>query len=319
MRRRPGERDIRPVAKEEEEGKDKPLQVLADTNQAALLTFIAPLAYVRISPVHRMRAQITIADEFAVEEAVGAIRKDSPQTAKAYILLNTEGGTLSNAYQIARVLRKTFKEIITFVPHMALSGGTLLAIGGNCIKLGMFGRLGPLDPQIQYQQGWASATTFMKFFQRSADWYETALPEELPYTQRALTDKLDPILMEEWGGYVYEATQYTREILGLAGYEQDVALAIAARLVNGFSSHSEVIHADRARDLGLKIAKDDDLNEELAVLRSWLWRYLFEPSTTHIVRYVIPSPRGDANAKNKEPDQVQGIAERARGAKRKRT
>jgi ClpP class serine protease len=111
---------------------------------------------------------------------------------RAYLLVNSPGGTMTSTYKIARALRTTCKRITTFVPHVAASGGTLLALTGNEIVMGLMSHITPLDVQVSYKGTIISAATFMRFFARASEWFETKTPDESPYPRKALADKLDP-------------------------------------------------------------------------------------------------------------------------------
>lgn len=58
---------------------------------------------------------------------------------------------LSSAYKTAITIRDAFNDITVFVSHYALSGGTLLALAGNRIKMGIMSQLSGLDVQTQYK------------------------------------------------------------------------------------------------------------------------------------------------------------------------
>ncbi len=68
---------------------------------------------------------------------------------------------MQSSYKIAHALRKTFNKIIVFVRHIAASGGTLLALTGNKIVMGMMSQLSPLDPQAESEEGAISANSVL--------------------------------------------------------------------------------------------------------------------------------------------------------------
>jgi hypothetical protein len=257
---------------------------LADEDKVALIAFIAPYVGVRISPIEEARALISIPDEFGVEALVKELKDSKVQ--KAYLLVNSPGGSMDSSYKIARAIRKCFKEITTFVPHIAASGGTLLALTGNTIVMGPMSHITPLDVQIPYKGTSISAATFMRFFARASQWFEKMTPDEAPYPQKALSDNLDPFLMEEWSGLMDTALDYVGEILGLAGYEKN--MQIAQQLVTAFPSHGYVITAEKAKDIGLNVKESSELQRIWDVMRYWLSKYMFEQQITHCIRYALP-------------------------------
>lgn len=81
------------------------------------------------------------------EEVVHAIRMTDPDM-PLDIILHTPGGVALAALQIARALRDHRGHTTVFVPHYAMSGGTLIALAADEIILGPHAVLGPMDPQI---------------------------------------------------------------------------------------------------------------------------------------------------------------------------
>src|SRR5258705_7139154 len=63
------------------------------------------------------------------------------------IILHTPGGLVLAALQIARAIREHKAKVTVFVPHYAMSGGTLIALAANEIIMCRHSVLGPIDPQ----------------------------------------------------------------------------------------------------------------------------------------------------------------------------
>ncbi|RKY64903.1 MAG: hypothetical protein DRQ08_06795 [Candidatus Latescibacterota bacterium] len=263
---------------------DERVVKIAEDKNVALIAFIAPYVAVRISPVEEARAFIGLPDEFGIEALIELLSKENIRS--AYLLVNSPGGAMASSYKIAKAIRSALDNIITFVPHIAASGGTLLALTGNEIVMGLMSHLTPLDVQISYKDTTVSAATFMRFFSRASKWFERIKPEEAPYPHRALADKLDPFLMEEWSGVMDTAMSYVSEILNLAGYKDSEE--IAQKLVLTFPSHGYVITRDKAKEIGLNIKDSEDFKGTWSIMRYWLGKYIFEEEITHCIRYVLP-------------------------------
>ena len=256
----------------------------------ALIAFIAPYVGVRISPVEEARAFIGLPDEFGMEALIREL--EAAKIRKAYLLVNSLGGAMASSYKIARAVRTCLEEIITFVPHIAASGGTLLALTGNEIVMGPMSHITPLDAQISCKGTKVSASSFMHFFTRASRWFEKVTPHEAPYPRKALADKLDPLIMEEWSGLTTTASDYVEEILDLAGYEESAE--IAQLLVIGFPSHNYVITPEKAKDIGLKVKPLSDFQQIWDIMRYWLSKYIFEQEIMHCIRYALPKATGQA-------------------------
>src|SRR3984893_1024261 len=64
------------------------------------------------------------------------------------LVLHTPGGLVLAATQIARAVSKRKGKVTVFVPHYAMSGGTLIALAANEIVMCEHSVLGPVDPQL---------------------------------------------------------------------------------------------------------------------------------------------------------------------------
>src|SRR3954467_6370261 len=64
------------------------------------------------------------------------------------LVLHTPGGLVLAAEQIARALALHPGEVTVYVPHYAMSGGTLIALAADRIVMSPSAVLGPVDPQI---------------------------------------------------------------------------------------------------------------------------------------------------------------------------
>lgn len=265
---------------------DPHIKALAAREKVALIAFIAPRVSVRISPVEEASASIGLLDEFGVEALVSRLRE--AKVKKAYLLVNSPGGTMSSSYKIARAIGASVESVTTFVPHIAASGGTLLALVGNEIVMGPMSHITPLDVQTIYKHERVSAASAMRFFERATRWFEKSTPEEAPYPQRALTDKLDPYLMEEWTGIMGAMMDYVVRVLKLTGLDEPKAKEIADKIVASYPTHSYVIDLDEAQKIGLNAKDSAEWPETWDIMRHWLGKYLAEPEMTHCIRFVLP-------------------------------
>jgi ClpP class serine protease len=81
------------------------------------------------------------------EEVLRAIRL-TPADLPIDIVLHTPGGLVLAAEQIARALRDHPGRVTVFVPHYAMSGGTLIALASDEVVMDPHAVLGPVDPQL---------------------------------------------------------------------------------------------------------------------------------------------------------------------------
>jgi ClpP class serine protease len=81
------------------------------------------------------------------EQVLRAIYMTDPEV-PLDMILHTPGGLVLAATQIARAINKHKGKVTVFVPHYAMSGGTLIALAANQIIMSNHAVLGPVDPQL---------------------------------------------------------------------------------------------------------------------------------------------------------------------------
>lgn len=81
------------------------------------------------------------------ERVLRAIRLAPPDMA-IDLILHTPGGLVLAAGQIAHALAQHPGKVTVFVPHYAMSGGTLIALAADEVIMDENAVLGPVDPQL---------------------------------------------------------------------------------------------------------------------------------------------------------------------------
>lgn len=285
-----------------EEEKDEELQNFANEQNVILLAFIGSYVARRYNPATSAMATMNIIDEFGIETILTDLKRKIPslKEKKAYLLVNSTGGNVSSAYKTARAIREAFKDITVFVPHYALSGGTMLALVGNRIRMGMMSQLSPLDVQLFYNNQQVSVNSLFRAKQTLDDEFQTKKPEEIPYPDKHMVESLDPIILQEWGGIQTEGISYLREILEKSGYNKKDVDNLIDKLVFKFPTHGYVIHYDHAKTLGIKVESDETDNEAWKKMRYWLSKYVIQQTDRHFIRYAIPKKIKNKTTKNKK-------------------
>jgi ClpP class serine protease len=87
---------------------------------------------------------IDIEDSEAVLRAIRMTADDRPID----LILHTPGGLVLASEQIAYALRGHPAKVTVIVPHYAMSGGTLIALAADEIRMDPAAVLGPVDPQL---------------------------------------------------------------------------------------------------------------------------------------------------------------------------
>jgi ClpP class serine protease len=97
------------------------------------------------------------------EEILRAIRLTPPDM-PIDIILHTPGGLVLASEQIALALKSHKAKVTIFVPHYAMSGGTLIALAADEIVMDRNAVLGSIDPQI----GEYPASSILQVIERKA-------------------------------------------------------------------------------------------------------------------------------------------------------
>ena len=264
------------------------IKTLALKENAVFLALIAPYTSVRVSPIEEHQASLGLSEEFAVEAAIGEI-KARTDCKKLYLLLNSPGGLVTSSYKIAKALRQNFEDITIFIPHLAASGGTIIALSGNRIVMGMMSQLSPIDAQIPYQDEFISTAAFPRAIDWLEHYFKNKEPEEAPYPYQAMSEKLDPAICQQWIGVLNTVRAYASELLNLSGYDTKKSQEIAHILAYQFHCHDCVINFDRAKEIGLNVVRDEKYPEIWAKMRDWLGNHMLEVVDKHVVRFAIPA------------------------------
>ena len=130
------------------------------------------------------------------------------------IVLHTPGGLVLATLQIARAIHKHKGRVTAFVPHYAMSGGTLIALAANEIVMSEYAVLGPVDPQVGQYPG----ASILKAVDRKpiaevddqtlimADQAEKAIAQLRVGIQELLADKLSSEKVDELSRLLSEGT-----------------------------------------------------------------------------------------------------------------
>src|ERR1700704_764111 len=147
------------------------------------------------------------------EEVLRAIHLTDPAV-PLDIVLHTPGGLVLAALQIARAIHKHKGKVTAFVPHYAMSGGTLIALAANEIVMSEYAVLGPVDPQLGQYPG----ASILKAVERKpiaevddqtlimADQAEKAIAQVRVCVQELLADKLSLEKVDELSRLLSEGT-----------------------------------------------------------------------------------------------------------------
>src|SRR5437016_11514061 len=107
-----------------------------------------------IAVIHRQESAsilgVPVAGSISIDDSEAVLRaiRLTPPEQPIDVILHTPGGLVLAAEQIAKALVEHKGKVTVFVPHYAMSGGTLIALAADEIVMDANAVLGPVDPQI---------------------------------------------------------------------------------------------------------------------------------------------------------------------------
>lgn len=121
----------------------KLIRQIEKSRQSRLITLIHRQESISFLGIPLSR-YINIEDSEAVLRAIRLTPDDMPID----LVLHTPGGLVLASEQIARALQKHPARVTVFVPHYAMSGGTMISLAADEIAMDDNAVLGPVDPQL---------------------------------------------------------------------------------------------------------------------------------------------------------------------------
>lgn len=169
------------------------------------------------------------------EEVLRAIKLTDPQV-PLDLILHTPGGLVLAAEQIASALCRHPSKVTVFVPHYAMSGGTLIALAANEIVMDENAVLGPVDPQIGNRPAVSILAVLDQKNINEVDDETIILADVARKAIRQVKDTIKRIVSEQ--------------------ARPEVAESLAEALASGRWTHDYPISVEEARQLGLPIRTD---------------------------------------------------------------
>ena len=152
------------------------------------------------------------------------------------LIVHTPGGLALAASQIAHALRRHKAKVTVFVPHYAMSGGTLIALAADQIVMAENAVLGPVDPQL----GTSPAASIVKVL----DQKPVARIDDQTIIQADVARKA--------------LAQVERTVCDLVAgrLSEDKASTLASELSSGRWTHDYPITVPEIRALGLPVSTE---------------------------------------------------------------
>jgi ClpP class serine protease len=171
------------------------------------------------------------------EQILRAIRL-TPPNVPIDLILHTPGGLVLATEQIARALLRHQSKVTVFIPHYAMSGGTMLAMAADEIVMDENAVLGPVDPQL----GNVAAASLLKVLETK--------PLEKIDDQTLVTADVARKAMNQ-------VQRFVRSLLEDSVPQQKVKPEdidkIIDRLTTGQVTHDYPITIEESREMGLPV------------------------------------------------------------------
>lgn len=210
------------------------------------------------------------------EAILRAVKLTDPQI-PLDLVLHTPGGLVLAAEQIAFALCKHPAKVTVFVPHYAMSGGTLIALAADEIVMDENAVLGPIDPQI----GRYPAVSLLNVLEKKdlnriddetlimADVSRKAINQVISTVHRILQDRMP----------------------------EQAKIKLIESLVRGRWTHDYPINVDEAQELGLPVTTEVP-TEVYQLMNLFPQTVQRRPSVEYI---PSPYPARPARERNGEP------------------
>ena len=150
------------------------------------------------------------------------------------IILHTPGGLVLASEQIANALSKRKGKVTVFVPHYAMSGGTMIALSADEVVMDGNAVLGPVDPQV----GNFPAVSILKVL---ADKPAKDIDDET-------------MIMADMSRKALRQVKATIQKIACCHYSPEEAETLAENLASGQWTHDYPISFEEAKELGIKVS-----------------------------------------------------------------
>ena len=173
------------------------------------------------------------------EQVLRAVRM-TPAEMPIDLVLHTPGGLVLASEQIACALKRHKGKVTVFVPHYAMSGGTLVSLAADEIVMDPDAVLGPVDPQLgSPQSGYFPAVSILKAL-------EQPNPNREDHT----------IIMGDVARKAIQQVNTTVYELLLEHQSPERAAELAKMFSEGRWTHDYPISFEEAREMGLPVSSE---------------------------------------------------------------
>jgi len=196
-----------------------------------------------IALIHRQETVsvfgVPVSSNISIEDSEAVLRaiRLTPDAQPIDVILHTPGGQVLAAEQIAKALADRKGKVTVFVPHYAMSGGTIIALAADEIVMDANAVLGPVDPQV----GDMPAASIVRMV-------EIKGPTNVSDQMLVLADVAQKARLQ--------VAYFVSQILVREGYSQKKSVEVATIFSEGRWTHDFPILVQNAKQLGLPVSTD---------------------------------------------------------------
>ncbi|KPJ51221.1 hypothetical protein AMJ40_00500 [candidate division TA06 bacterium DG_26] len=269
------------------EEKDHKFVAFSKKHNCMLLGLVAPIFLPSAAADMPDSIAISREETMGMTHIVDSVEKEFGLPRTLYFLIETIGGSGAAAYNMARLLRSKFKKIVVFVPHFALSAGTVLACMSDEIVMDVTSHLGPFDAYLEIPDlGLVSGSALRKGIEIAEEYYRGRGDKD---PEKRVRDRVDPAIQ----GLLEDAQKagelYLTEVLTLAKYSKRKVKSIVKKLVWDYPTHEYPITIEEAKELGLRVSPRSKYPELWGLMEEWLDKLAFHPKNAdHLIAFAHP-------------------------------
>lgn len=199
-------------------------------------------------------------DKNAFMQAVHGLNKNDGLD----LLLHTPGGSLAATESIVEYLKKIFdNDIRVFVPQIAMSAGTIIALSSREIIMGKQSNLGPIDPQF----GGMSCAGIIEEFKMAKE--EVNSNPNLSNLWAIIIGKYHPTFLGDckkaidWAEAMVSCWLKNTMFEKMSDNEKNITVKKIVDFLsshNATYSHQKHIHIDKLQELGVRVTPLEGLD-----------------------------------------------------------
>lgn len=180
------------------------------------------------------------------------------------LILHTPGGNTAATESIVHYLKAVFgNDIRAFIPQIAMSAGTMIALSCKEIVMGKQSNIGPIDPQF----GGMSCAGVIEEVEKAKEDIANN-PSVIPVWQ-AILSKYHPTFIGDCQKAIQWSNEMVKEwLVSNMLSDHPNRIEIAEKIIATLGSHERTythakhIHIDECKDLGINVVELENLQNE---------------------------------------------------------